>query len=178
MTLSAPVIETERMILRGPEASDFEAYAAFMESDRSHMTGGPMDRATAWRAFACEIGHWVLHGFGMWTATDRETGAIVGQAGFWMPEGWLERELGWRLYEGFEGRGLAIEAALALRGHAYERLGWGPLISVIAPGNARSIRLAERLGATLERDDWTTPSGKAALIYRHPGVNAMQEVSA
>jgi RimJ/RimL family protein N-acetyltransferase len=176
-----PDISTERLTLRQPDPSDFEGYAAFMADARSTMTGGPMDRPTAWRAFAGELGHWTIRGYGLMTVVDKDSGARVGQVGFWNPEGWLEVELGWRVYDGFEGRGLAAEAATAMLDVAYNTLGWGPLISVIAPANTRSIRLAERLGARLERDDWHTPSGKPALIYRHtatvPTLEKQREVT-
>ena len=42
---------------------------------------------------------------------------------------------------------------------------------MIAPENARSIRLAERLGAALDRTV-TAPNGRPALIYRHPAPEA------
>ena len=166
-----PTLDTGRLILRVPEAGDFEPFAAYFAEERSWGTGGPLDRPQAWRAFASQLGHWHLRGYGLWTVVERSSGAIVGQVGFWNPEGWLEREIGWTMYPGFEGRGLAFEAAMAARAHAYDSLGWGALVSVIAPGNDRSIRLAERMGARLERD-WTAPNGKAALIWRHPGPEA------
>ncbi|WP_137109541.1 GNAT family N-acetyltransferase [Rhodobacter sp. SY28-1] len=164
---AVPVLRTERLVLRAPRPDDFDAYATYYAEDRSRFTGGPLDRPTAWRAFAAQIGHWHLRGYGLWTVTDA-TEAPVGHVGFWNPEGWLEREIGWALYPGHEGKGYAYEAAMAARTHAYTVLGWGPLTSVIAPGNDRSIALAVRMGATFERD-WVSPSGKPALIYRHPG---------
>lgn len=172
--IHAPVLTTDRLILRAPETSDFDAYARFMASDRSQHMGGPLTRAAAWRAFSAELGHWLLRGYGLYTLIERDSGKVAGRAGFWNPEGWPEVELGWALYDGFEGRGLASEAALRLRSYAGETLGWGPIISVIAPENARSIALAERLGARFEAD-WTSPSGKPARLYRHP---APHEVAA
>lgn len=136
-----------------------------MADARSAMTGGPLDRPAAWGSFARDTQ--------LMTLVEKASGAIAGQVGFWNPEGWLEVELGWRVFEGFEGKGLASEAAVAVRNFAYDTLLWGPLISVIGPENDRSIRLAERLGARLERDDWHTPSGKPALIYRHPSASAL-----
>lgn len=168
LAIDIPVLETDRLILRAPEAGDFAAFAAFLASARSTGVGGPKPRAEAWRSFALALGHWLLRGYGMWTVLERDSGQQVGRVGFWNPEGWAEVELGWWIYDGFEGRGLAHEAARTARRYAYETLGWGPLISVIAPDNTRSIRLAQRLGATLERDDWVTPSGHATVIYRHP----------
>ncbi|MDA3887491.1 MAG: GNAT family N-acetyltransferase [Allgaiera sp.] len=169
--ISAPVIETDRLILRGPEGGDFDAFTKFYASERSTMNGGPLDPPQAWRAFATAIGHWTLRGYGMWSLVERSSGALVGRVGLWYPGGWPEPELGWTLYDGFEGRGLAQEAALAARSYAYDMLGLGPLISVIAPDNLRSIALARRLGATHERD-WALPSGAPVWIYRHPDPEA------
>ncbi|MGC1495794.1 MAG: GNAT family N-acetyltransferase [Sulfitobacter sp.] len=168
----APIIKTDRLILRAPQPSDFDAYAAFMADPRSAMTGGPLERPAAWRSFASELGHWIIRDYGLMTLVTKDSGDIAGQVGFWNPEGWPEVELGWRLYNGFEGKGLAVEAATAALDFAANTMDWQPMISVIAPGNERSIRLAERLGARLERDDWHTPSGKPTLIYRHAAADA------
>ena len=50
------------------------------------------------------------------------------------------------------GRGYATEAARRVREFAYAQLGWRTLVSFIAPENVPSQRVAQRLGATFERD--------------------------
>ena len=170
--IAIPTLTTERLTLRAQRPSDFDAYAAFYGSERSWGMGGPLDRAQAWRAFAAELGHWQLRGTGFWAVEVTETGQTVGQVGFWNPEGWTEVEIGWAMFEGSEGKGYAYEAARCLRAYAYDSLGWGPLTSVIVPGNTRSEALAARLGATPERD-WVSPSGRQAVIWRHPGRDAL-----
>lgn len=164
--IHATVLTTERLILRAPEAADFEPFATFWASDRSRHIHGPLDRTAAWRIFAAHLGHWLLRGYGLFQLLERETGARIGYAGFWNPEGWAEPELAWALYAGGEGRGLAREAAIRLRAYASEVLDWGPLASLIPPENDRSIALAESLGARLERE-WQSPAGNRMLIYRH-----------
>ena len=52
----------------------------------------------------------------------------------------------WVLTGPAEGRGLALEAALAARRHAYGTLNWPTAISMIDPGKIRAVRLAERMG--------------------------------
>ena len=55
----------------------------------------------------------------------------------------------------------------ATKDFAYGELGWTTLVSYVAPGNHRSIRLAERLGAVVDPDA-ASPEGYDTLVYRHP----------
>jgi RimJ/RimL family protein N-acetyltransferase len=71
--------------------------------------------------------------------------------GLHYPEGWPEPEIAWALARRYWGRGYAFEAATAALDIAFDRLGWSRVISLIAPSNLRSIRLAERLGERFER---------------------------
>lgn len=165
----APRLETPRLILRGPEPRDIEPMIAFLlDQERAEGFGSASNRGEAWRWFALNVGHWHIHGYGYFTVEMRDTGETAGITGIWNPEGWPEPELGWALFAGFEGRGLAFEAALRARQWAYEALGFPTLTSNIVPGNARSIALAERLGARFEREYDNIHMGRD-FLYRHPG---------
>jgi RimJ/RimL family protein N-acetyltransferase len=168
-----PTLTTDRLILRAPAETDLDAEAEFYASDRAIHVGGPLLREQVWRALASFIGHWHFRGYGFWGIEDRASGQYLGRAGLWNPEGWPEPEIGWALMAGAEGRGIAFEAAQAARNHAYRTLGWETAISLIDPDNARSIKLAERLGAVFERDFEHLRFGKT-LIYRHPSPGAVQ----
>lgn len=168
MKLNYPRLETERLILRGPTQADFEPTAEFlMDPIRAHGFGTEPDRSRAWRWFATNIGHWVLHGYGYFIIEDKASGQPCGLTGIWSPEGWPEPELGYVVFSGFEGRGLAYEAAVRAREWAYSDLGLSSLGSHIVPGNTRSIALAERMGARYERT-YTNPHMGEDMIYRHP----------
>ena len=168
-----PRLETERLVLRGPESRDCGAFMDFYTSERAKLTDHSDSRTDAWKAFAAGLGHWRLRGFGLWVVTMRGSDESLGMVGCWQPEGWPEPEIGWLLWAGAEGRGIAYEAALASRGYAYRELGWPTAVSYIAPENVRSIRLAERLGAV--RDDGAErPEGDDCLVYRHPSPEALQ----
>ena len=170
LSVDIPVLTTERLILREPRAADFEAAATFGASDRASFVGGPQSRFQVWRGFTSGIGHWILKGFGMWVAEEKATGGVIGRIGLVEHEGWSEIELGWQVYDGFEGKGYAYEAAMAARNHAHCAMGMPPMISHIHPDNIRSRRLAERMGATVERE--AELLGHPCLIYRHPQVMA------
>ncbi|MCQ0968907.1 GNAT family N-acetyltransferase (plasmid) [Paracoccus sp. TK19116] len=166
IAIDIPVIETERLILREPRLSDWDAVNRFGLSERSGFVGGPFEEWQNWGALTGTIGHWALRGYGMWSVEDRASGEIAGRVGILNPIDWPEPEIGWHVYEGFEGKGIAYEAAIAARDHAKTHLGLGPLISQIHPDNHRSRRLAERMGAHVEREG--TVRGTPCLIYRHP----------
>lgn len=164
----APRLETERLILRKPEAGDLDAYVGYFTSERSQFTDGPLDAKTAWRWFGTEIGHWTLRGFGMFTVVEKTAPTVpLGLVGPFYPAGWPEPEVGWLLWEGAEGRGIGLESARACLDFVFRDLGWTTAVSYIHRENHRSITLARRLGAV---EDRTAPRKSAhETVYRHKG---------
>lgn len=169
LSVDIPVIETERLILREARIGDFDAHAAYAASERSHFVGGPFDRSDAWRNFTSAIGHWVIYGYGFWMLEDKASKSPAGRVGVVKPDGWPEPELAWHVYEGFEGKGIAHEAVIAIRDYAQNTMGFTPLISFIDHDNTRSRALAERLGAEIEREGEIL--GHPCLVYRHKSGN-------
>ncbi len=161
-----PTLETERLVLRGFVPGDVEAFAGFYASEASRFVGGPEDLVSTWKRIAAYAGCWALRGYGKFVVEEKQTGRPAGMAGPWFPEDWPEPELSWTFLPEFQGRGYATEAAARSLAFAYDELGWTTAISAIAPGNHRSIRLAERLGA--HREGSTEVDSVGALdIYRH-----------
>jgi RimJ/RimL family protein N-acetyltransferase len=163
-----PVITTDRLVLRVAAPEDFDACARFYASDRSVAVGGPINRETAWRLLGTIIGHWALRGYGPFVILPKAPEAAIGLTGPWFPEGWPEPEISWMMWNpAHEGRGLMHEAASAARRFAYHTLGWRTAVSYIAPGNARSIALASRLGARPDPHA-RHHDGDPHIVYRHP----------
>ncbi len=166
-------IETARLILRQPVPRDVDAAVAFYVSERAQYSGGNVPMSHAFRNFASILGHWQIRGFGLWAITTRDSDAILGLAGPYYPHGWPETEIGYVLFDGAEGHGFATEAARATITDARSRLGWGEIVHYISPENARSIAVAERLGATLDPQAATPGHGKPCLVYRQPKPEAV-----
>lgn len=165
--IKIPVLETRRLILREfRQNTDFEPYAAFYSSEITKYYGGPLNRATAWRAAASMMGHWVIRGYGAWAVEEKATGEFCGMVGLWNPEGWPAREITWAIVENKQGLGIAVEAAEVSKKYAYETLRWEDVYSCISADNIASIRLAEKLGAVLDREIHDETRGKM-VIYRH-----------
>lgn len=163
-----PVLETERLVMRAPQASDWPHWRAFLASDRSaFIRPDDIDDAKAWRAMGHVIGMWVMRGYGMFVFHAKADPTPLGICGPWHPIDWPEREIGWSVWSpAAEGKGYAHEAAIAARAHVFGPLGWDTAVSYIDPANARSIALAERLGAV--RDDAAPRPDPSDLVYRHP----------
>lgn len=160
-------LQTERLVLRRPVPGDWQPFYDFMMSDRAAAFGSQGDLGKSWRAFAGELGHWEIFGFGMWSVTRRGDDTALGFVGPWTPPDWPETEIGWMIFDpATEGTGIAAEAARAAIEHAWDVLGWDTMVSYIAPGNDRSARLAEKLGARLDPD--ATGPTPHTLVYRHP----------
>lgn len=162
-----PVLETERLRLRGWMAADFDALVDFYaDEDLTRYVGGTSDRWDGWRRFSAMAGHWTLRGHGLWAVETKADQRLVGWCGLLSPEGWPEPEIGWSLFAGEHGRGYATEAALRARDYAYRDLGWTTLMSLVHPDNRPSIRVAERLGARFEKPFVIRDTEVG--IYRHP----------
>ncbi len=148
--MTAPTLTTERLTLRMPALPDFEHRAAFYTSDRSVWEGGPMPRRDSWRVWASEVAQWPLMGYGPFSVFASDTGAYAGEVGIYQPEGFHEPELGWFVVPAAEGKGIAAEAAQAVKMWAHRTFGWTRLVNYIDPGNARSIALALRIGGVID----------------------------
>lgn len=143
-----PVLLTERLILRPPEAGDFEPWAAVMADEAAaRYIGGPLGRGQAWRSLCVMAGSWALYGIGNFSVLEKSTGRWVGRAGPWRPDPWPGPEVGWVFSREVWGRGYATEAARATVGWVAAERGWTHMVHVIHPDNAASMAVAGRLGS-------------------------------
>ncbi|MFX0545177.1 GNAT family N-acetyltransferase [Roseovarius sp. S1116L3] len=166
-----PVLETERLTLRAIGPQDMEAGIAFLASERAQYMGGPYTRHDAWVQTCRLIGEWTVRGTGLFVICLKGTDEAIGDVGAIYPEGYPEPEIGWGLWTPeFEGKGYAEEAAIAVRQHLYDDMGWQTAVSYIDPDNAPSIALANRLGCSLDTKAPLPdlPDWEGTLIYRHP----------
>lgn len=144
---SGPTLETERLVLRVPQASDFDRYAEFFASEESRHIGGPLLRGDAWRRFLQMPGAWLIQGYAMFSVIEKASGRWIGHAGPWRPEGWPGTEVGYAFHRDAWGKGYATEACAASMDWAFEVLGWTDIIHSISPANPASQAVARRLGS-------------------------------
>jgi RimJ/RimL family protein N-acetyltransferase len=178
-------LDTDRLRLRTPTPRDADAlYDLFKDPDVMHGLGKePVSGREQARAIVEEgIAAWRTDALGPFTietaAANRE---VVGQAGLmifdtrgWTPSTWgdagshAQPELGWALIRAHWGHGYATEAVAAIREWAQEFRSIELLVSLIAPDNLRSQRVAERLGAVPTETVIPVDSGRKAVVWEHP----------
>ena len=95
----------------------------------------------------------------------RESGRLVGYCGFFLQvvDEAEELEIGYRIDPAYWGRGIATEAASAVRDHAFTTLGLPRVISLIHPDNAASRRVAEKNG--MKREKETVFRGFPTIVF-------------
>ncbi|MDX2277835.1 MAG: GNAT family N-acetyltransferase [Hyphomonadaceae bacterium] len=166
--MNPPKLDTERLILRAPEAGDFPTYRDFYaDADASAFYGGPLPAHRAWRVLAGDLGHWRLRGYGMWSVCERATGIMIGGCGLVWPEGWPRSELTWWIIPAARRRGYALEASRAVIAFGYEILRWESVETHIDDANSAARDLTLKLGAEhIARDLF--PDGLERNVYRFP----------
>lgn len=84
----------------------------------------------------------------------KETNELIGDCGITIQQvdGISEYEIGYKLARKQWGQGYATEAAVACRDFGFEQKNIQRFISIIDPKNISSIRVAARVGMTLEKE--------------------------
>ena len=144
-----PTLETERLILRPPQADEFPAWCALLgDEEASRFIGGAQPPPVVWRVMRTVAGGWALDGFHMFSVIEKATGDWVGRIGPLQPEGWPGAEVGWGVVPSRWGLGYAPEAAAAAIDWVFDHLGWAEVIHTIDPANVASQAVARKLGST------------------------------
>lgn len=145
-------IETPRLHLRRWRLEDREPFAALNAEPAVLRYLAPLRPGGTDALIERFEQHFDSHGFGYWALEERESGALIGSCGlsivtFDVPfKGSVE--IGWRLSERWQGKGLAREAAQAVLDAAFHRFDIARIVSFTVPANRASWGLMERLGMT------------------------------
>lgn len=137
------------------QPTDLDDLAALL-GDPTVMTFYPApmtrDEAAGWITWNQD--NYRRHGFGLWILRSRD-GAFVGDCGItWQQvDGAPRLEVGYHVRSELQGRGLATEAAVAVREFARDVVQARELVVITHPDNAASQRVAEKLGMRRIEDD-------------------------
>jgi ribosomal-protein-alanine N-acetyltransferase len=151
------VLQTERLTLRRFVPGDLPALSALYADPemRRYFPDGTLSADETLREL-----EWFQHGhpehpqLGLWATIERSTGLFMGRCGLlpWTIDSQREVELAFLIDKRRWGEGFATEAAAGIVRYARDRLDLNRLICLIMPGNAASVRVAQKAGLRFERD--------------------------
>jgi RimJ/RimL family protein N-acetyltransferase len=154
------MLETERLLLRPMVPEDVDPLLRIFTDPlvMAAFDAEPFERGQMQRWVQRNLDHQERHGYGLFSVILRESGELIGDCG--LEEMELDglsapvaaAELGYDFRSDYWNRGLATEAASAVRDYAFGVLTLPCLISLIRQGNLASRRVAERIGMRHERD--------------------------
>ena len=151
------ILETRRLVLRRLESSDLDSLSALYGDPevRRYFPEGTLTREET----RAEL-EWFLDGhpedpdLGLWATIHKETDRFIGRCGLlpWTIDERPEVEVAYLLARDYWGQGLGTEAARAILDYGFEQLDLSRLICLIDSDNLASIKVAERIGMTFERE--------------------------
>jgi len=150
------IVETERLMLRRFSESDLKEMHEVLSNPEvmKFSLNGPYSlEKTADFIRGCIEGY-DKRGIGLFATVLKENRKVIGYCGFYFlaVDGTNEVEIGYRLHPSYWCRGLATEAALAVRNLGFEELSFTRVISCIEEANLASIRVAEKIGMKHEKN--------------------------
>lgn len=151
------ILETERLVLRHLVPSDLDSlFALYRDPDvRRYIPEGTL----TYEETKEEL-EWFLNGhpshpeLGLWATVHKGSNEFIGRCGLlpWTLRDRHEVEVSYLLAKQYWGQGLATEAARAIVEYAFGRLGLSRLICMIDPENHASIKVASKIGMSLEAE--------------------------
>ena len=163
------LLHTERLILRPVEKRDTDALLAlWRDADvRKYLWDDVIIEGDSARSVVDRnVRDWRERGYGLWTATARDSSELAGFVGFRSSDERPEPELLFAFLAKYWHTGLASEAARAVTQWIFQR-GHRTIWAATDPPNAASVRLMERLGMTFVRHGIL--DGREALFYEQKG---------
>jgi [ribosomal protein S5]-alanine N-acetyltransferase len=152
---AAPVIETERLLLRRFTLDDAEFVMRLvnepsflryigdkgvgnLEDARRYLRDGP-------------LASYDRFGFGLLLVTTKAGGEPIGMCGLLKRDTLEDADIGYAFLPAAWSRGYATEAGEAVLAHGQRAFGLARVVAITTPDNAASIRVLTRLGFRFER---------------------------
>lgn len=163
-------LRTDRLVLREWEEADRAPFAS-INADPMIMEYFPrrLDEQASGRLVERFQKHFKKHGYGMYALELRDTGEFIGFVGLEQVDEKFAVapavEIAWRIDYGHWGKGYATEAARAVLGHAFSKLGLNEVVAFAVHDNSRAIAVMENLGMVRDtQGDFEYPG----LPKKHP----------
>jgi ribosomal-protein-alanine N-acetyltransferase len=164
-------IETDRLLLRAfrPVSDCGPMLAVYGDVDvMRFIPGGALrDVHAVEETLKAHADAQEAKGFSFWAVADRETGHVIGDAGFGIFQQTGDIELGYTFARPHWGNGYATEAARACLAAGLAHLAAVRIVAVVDAENLASLRVAERIG--MARIEEIEAHGRPHVLFAASG---------
>ena len=143
------ILETERCLIRETTPEDVEdffhiysdpAITEFMEG----LYPDKEQEKEYIREYIEKI--YTFYEFGVWTVVEKNSGSVIGRAGFSYREGYDEPEIGFIIGVPWQRRGYGEEVCRAILDYGWNVLRFDRVQALVETENAASLNLCDKLG--------------------------------
>ncbi len=161
--------ETERLLFRGIDISDFDDWLDFFKDPKSfeHWIGKfhePEMECQHW--YQRQLERYENDEGGMNALVEKNSGKLIGYAGLLVQivDDKTELEVAYSLLSNFRNKGFATEAAMKCRDFAFQNSFADSLISIVSVTNTQSTNIAIKNGMRIEKQ--IVYKGNPVTIFR------------
>lgn len=145
------MLETERLILRPLDETDFEAVFKMRgDAEVMRFIREPQNREESINWINLVSSRWATERIGFCAMIEKSSNEFVGWCGIWKLKETGELEVGYAVAKNAWGKNFAAEAAAAFLNYAFENLETEKIVAVARPENAPSRRVMEKLGMSYD----------------------------
>lgn len=160
-------IETDRLILRELEESDFESLYEVL-GDPENMKHYPyaFDEESVRNWISRNRKRYSLFGFGLWAVCLKDSGELIGDCGLTMQSinGIIRPEIGYHIHRKHQQKGYARESAEAVRDWTFTHTPFNVIFSYMTKTNTPSAAAAQSWGCRLV-DEYKDEANGAIKVY-------------
>jgi len=150
------IIKTERLTLRPFKLSDLDSTHAYAGDPTNteymlHLPNRSKDGSERFLRWAIE--EWKNDEQRVYEFAIILSGEHIGAVSMGLKDDKKTGEIGWIICRDYQGKGFATEAAKAIMDYAFDWLEVEKVVAHCDYRNAASVRIMEKIGMILERDD-------------------------
>ncbi len=145
------ILETDRCVIRETTPEDVDIfYKIYSNPEITKYMEGLYSDVEQEKQYVREYIErvYAFYEFGVWTVLEKESGEIIGRAGFSYRQGYDDPEIGYIIGVPWQRHGYAQEVCRAILEYGWRELGFERVQALVETENEPSLTLCDKLGFT------------------------------
>lgn len=161
------ILETDRCVVRETTEEDVDSfYEIYSHPDITKYMESLYPEVEQEKQYVREYIEkvYTFYEFGVWTVLEKESGEVIGRAGFSYRQGYELPEIGFIIGVPWQRHGFAEEVCRAILHYGWRELGFEKVQALVETENEPSLILCDRLGFTAAEEIMINGRGYFRLV--------------